>query len=54
MKVSRNWGGLHLEAVHGCEKCRRLYRLFVNKVHENSVTLLPVDFKPEEGSWSYD
>ncbi len=44
MKVTRNYGGLHLEAVHACDNCRLRHRHSINRVRESTVTLLPPDY----------
>jgi hypothetical protein len=54
MRVTRNFGGLHLEAVHGCDECRRKYRLQVKGISERDVVLLPENFKPKENEWPYE
>lgn len=49
MKVDRNYGGLRLNAITNCRECKRRYRVSIHDVSENSVELLPRDYKPE---WS--
>jgi hypothetical protein len=43
MRVTRNFGGLWLEAVTACEKCKLKYRHRISKVHEMDVRLLPLE-----------
>lgn len=45
--VTRNFGGLHLEAVIQCEHCHRRSRRFVKGIPERDVVLLAPDYKPE-------
>ncbi len=48
MRVTRNHGGLDLEAVIQCDHCNRNNRRFVRKLQERSVVLLPADFVPND------
>lgn len=50
MKVTRNYRGLHLEAIKTCKHCSRRRKETVTEIPEYSVTLLPIEFKPEEKS----
>ncbi len=48
MKVTRNFGGLHLEAVAVCRRCAQLHRHRIKKIHERDVILLDADYVPDE------
>jgi hypothetical protein len=48
MQVTRNFGGLHLRTIgFRCPTCERGFRRGVSKVHESTVSLLPLDWKPD-------
>lgn len=47
MLVTRNFGGLQLEAVIKCKYCARRHLHRVVKIPEAAVSLLPADYKPE-------
>lgn len=40
MKVTRSFGGLHLEDIEVCATCKARYRRTVNRVSESSVTIV--------------
>ena len=46
MLVERNFGGLHLAAVHACSTCRLRYRHRIKDVDERDVVLLSEDYVP--------
>ncbi len=43
MRVTRNFGGLWLEAITACEQCKLKYRHRIKQVHEMDVRLLPLE-----------
>lgn len=47
LRVTRNYGGLHLMAVKICRDCKRKSRGYIKGVPERDVILLPADYKPE-------
>jgi hypothetical protein len=48
MKVTRNFGGLHLIAVAACKDCTLRFRHQVQGIPEADVELLPADYTPAE------
>lgn len=48
LKVTRNFGGLHLEGIKRCAGCEKAYRRRITKINEGTVNLLPLDYQPED------
>ena len=49
LKVSENYGGLCLKNIREtCPTCGFQHRIYITKVEEYKVTLLPEDYKPDE------
>ena len=40
MRVSRNYGGLHLDYVEACDSCKLKHRHHIKGVRESSVVIL--------------
>lgn len=51
MRVTRNFGGLHLTAVQACKECQLKHRHTIKGVHEDSVELLHEWIKRPELEW---
>jgi excisionase family DNA binding protein len=48
MRITRRRAGLHLESLGRCQSCERKVKHGVAHVHEDSVILLPIGWKPKE------
>ena len=49
MLVTRNHGGLHLDATIRCQHCSRRSNYKIKEVHEAEVELLPPEYTPPPG-----